>query len=92
MEHVIEKATTTSKQPERPLLFVVWIDTTCGLDASGPEWEMNSAHLCPAKPIQDALDEAAECQASGFPTKIMPEGQTPRGDGLFSDPKTDPEA
>jgi hypothetical protein len=92
MNHVIEKQPTTTKRPERPLLFVVWIDSNCGIEELGTDWEMNSAHLCPAKPPQDALDEAAECQAAGFPTKIMPEGQTPRDDGFFSNPATDPEA
>lgn len=89
MTHVIEKQPTTTDQPERPLLFVVWIDSNCGIKDLGDDWEMNSTHLCPAKPLQDALDEASECQAGGFPTKIMPEGLTPREDGLFSNPATD---
>ena len=71
------------------MLFLVWIDTNCGYDVAGPDWEMNSSHLCPAKPIQDALIESAQCQAAGFPTRIMPEGMTPRTDGLFSNPHTD---
>lgn len=73
-----------------PMLFVVWIDSNCGIKEIGADWEMNSAHLCPAKPLHDALDEAAECQTGGYPTVIMPEGQTPRADGLFSNPLTDP--
>jgi len=92
MDHVIEKSPETTKQPERPMLFVVWIDTNLGDTEQGADWEMNSAHMCPAKPLQDALDEAAECQAAGYPTKIMPEGLTPRSDSLFSNPSTDPEA
>lgn len=87
--HVLEKQLTTTDQPERPMLFVVWIDCNCGTEELGTDWEMNSTHLCPAKPLQDALDESVECQAAGFPTKIMPEGLTPRDDGFFSNPATD---
>lgn len=92
MDHILEKQPTTTDQPERPMLFVVWIDCNCGIEDLGTDWEMNSAHLCPAKPLQDALDESAVCQANGYPTKIMPEGTTPRPDGLFSNPLTDPGA
>lgn len=75
-----------SLTPEKPLLFVVWIDTNCGNADFGTDWEMNS----PAKPLQHALDEAAEVRTHGFPAIIMPEGMTPRPDGLFSNPATDP--
>ena len=92
MNELIEKQVQAHDEKSRPLLFVVWIDTNLGDDAHGTDWEMNTAHLCPAKPLQDALDEAAECQAHGYPTKIMPEGLTPRPDGLFSNPHTAPEA
>lgn len=90
MNDVIDSQRQAEIQPIRPLLFVVWIDVSLGLDERGTDWEMNSAHLCPARPLQDALDEAAECQGHGLPTKIMLEGLTPRPDGLFSNPLTDP--
>ena len=90
MDEVIDLKRLADQQACRPLLFVVWIDTNLGIDEDGTDWEMNSAHMCPAKPLQDALDEAAECQAHGFPTTIMPEGMSPRPDGLFSNPNTDP--
>lgn len=76
--------------PEMPMLFVVWIDTNLGYEEFGSDWEMNSAHLCPAKPILEAIDEAAECRARGFPTKILREGITPRPDGMFTNPETNP--
>lgn len=92
MSHLqITPSPSTTTRSERPMLFVVWIDCNCGYGDEGPDWEMNSAHLCPAKPIQDALIESAQCQAAGFPTRIMPEGMTPRTDGLFSNPATDPD-
>lgn len=73
-------ATTTSP----PKLFVVWIDTNCGYDL--PDWEMNS---CP-KTMDLAEQEASECLVHGFLSLVLPDGQTPRADGLFSNPATDP--
>lgn len=78
-----------SQAPKRLMLFVVWIDTNLGDADAGTDWEMNSAHICPAKPLQDALDEAAYLRSHGYPTAIMPEGVSPRPDGLFSNPATD---
>lgn len=68
----------------RPGLFVVWIDTNCSVGV--PDWEMNSD----PQPLPGALDEAAEARAGGFPAAVLPEGSTPRPDGLFSNPVTDP--
>lgn len=77
---------TESTAKEVPMLFVVWIDTNCGHPGLGEDWEMNSAHLCPAKPLSDALDEASAVRAKGWPTKVMPEGMTPRADGRMEGP------
>jgi hypothetical protein len=68
---------TSAKQSEdiKPLLFIVWIDDNFGYEL--PNWEWNS----PPKPIEGALEEAQECRATGYPTQIWPEGQTPRPDG-----------
>ena len=74
---------------ETPMLFLVWVDTNPG-DPANPDWELNSAHLCPGKSLQDALDEAAEIHKSDLETKIMPVGMTPRADGFFFNPATEP--
>lgn len=75
-DKVVELAPARAHDADKLMLFVVWIDTTCGY-GTDRDWVMNSAHLCPAKPLQDALDEAAECRRGGFPTKVLPEGMTP---------------
>ncbi|MGV8824001.1 hypothetical protein [Methylibium petroleiphilum] len=82
---VIDRASCQQTAPDRPALFVVWIDTCMGYE-SPPDWEMNS----PPKPLPWALDEAQECREGGYPTLILPEGQTPRHDGLFTNPATEP--
>jgi hypothetical protein len=60
-------------------LFVVWIDIYWG----NPEtWEMNS----PPQPLSSALDEAARIRRQNWVVRVLPEGQTPRLDGLFESP------
>ena len=71
--------------PNAPALFVVWIETNLGTHAA-TDWEMNSA----PQPIQHALREAEQTRAAAYPTLIAPAGWTPRPDGLFSNPVTDP--
>lgn len=66
-----------------PKLYVVWIDT----GYEGPDWEANWI----AQPYELAEQEAKECLDHGFLSLILPEGETPRSDGNFSNPATDPE-
>lgn len=86
MTETIERSTTEDlHQAEPPLRqYVVWIDTNCGFGP--PDWEMDS----PPQPLKPALDEARAARLAGFPAMILLEGQTPRADGLFSNPRTDP--
>lgn len=86
MNHVLEKQPTTTDESEKLMLFVVWADTWCSSVWVESSWEMNSNPQL----LSAALDEAVECRAMGYPTKVLPEGMTPRSDGLFSDPATDP--
>jgi hypothetical protein len=81
----IDKHQTTEPKDAKPQFFVVWIDCNCGF-YDYPDWEMNS----PPKLLPGALDEAAEARLAGFPTKVMLEGKTPRSDGLFSNPASEP--
>lgn len=60
-------------------LFQVWVDRNCGF--SEQDWSWNSA----PKKLGAALDEAADCRARGFPTKILPEGMNPRPDGRWDE-------
>ena len=78
-------------EPLTPLLFVVWIDTNCG-NGIETDWEINGGTGCPghAEPMQQALTHAAWARSRGFPAVLMQPGQTPRPDGLFSNPETDP--
>ena len=64
--------------------FVVWID--CDLGCGQPDWEINSE----PKTLVEAIEETRECHKGKFPTAILPEGVTPREDGFFSNPETDP--
>lgn len=72
--------------PSAPILFVVWIETNMGVCAE-TDWEMNSD----PQPIQSALVEAEKTRAYEYPTLVAPEGWTPRPDGLFSNPATNPQ-
>lgn len=81
METVIERV-VEDEQTNVPLsMFVVWIDTHVGI-IQPPEWDMNS----PPQPLASALDEAAWLRRSDWPAKVLPEGMTPRPDGLFESP------
>lgn len=85
---VVERpVTTAAAAPITPLLFVVWIETNCGYGPE-PDWEMDWALGSGRglEPLPIALDHAAVCRAEGYPTLIMLPGQTPRADGLFSNP------
>ncbi|MDH5257011.1 MAG: hypothetical protein OEX07_03355 [Gammaproteobacteria bacterium] len=84
METILEKKQAKETDLERIKLYVVWIDTNCG-DACGTDWEMNSD----PQPLITALKESSEATQAGFPTTIELEGNTPRPDGLFSNPATD---
>lgn len=81
----VEQNNETRSVTAPPKLYVVWIDTDLGYGQ--PDWEMNSA----AKPYELAEQEASECLAHGFLSLILPDGETPRSDGYFSNPATDPE-
>jgi len=81
----VERSNETRGETAPPKLYVVWIDCSLGYEA--PDWEMDSF----AKPYELAEQEAAECLALGFLSLILPEGETPRADGHFSNPETDPE-
>lgn len=74
--------------PITPLLFVVWIDCNCGMNAH-PDWEINNPPGKELEPLPQALANATECRAKGYPSVLMLPGQTPRSDGYFSNPKTD---
>lgn len=80
-----ERNNETRSATAPPKLYMVWIDTDLGYGA--PDWEMNSF----PKPYELAEQEAAECLAHGFLSLILPEGETPRADGHFSNPATDPD-
>lgn len=67
-------------QAAAPELFAVWIDIYWGRPET---WEMNTV----AKPLPWALDEAARLRREGWRAKILPEGQNPRLDGLFTSPE-----
>ena len=71
---------TTDEQEIKPGLFQVWIDLSCGF--ATPDWWWNSE----PQPLPGALEEAAECRASGFPARVMPEGMNPRPDGRWDCP------
>lgn len=79
-----EQTQGTANTTEPPKLFVVWIDTNCGYGS--PDWEMNSA----PKTMELAEQEASECLLRGFLSLVLPAGQTPRQDGYFSNPASDP--
>lgn len=68
---------------DQPSMFVVWIDCNVGV-IEPPDWEMNSG----PQPLAPALDEAADVRQKGWPAKVLPEGVTPRPDGLFENPFT----
>lgn len=80
----IERSNETHSLTAPPKLYLVWIDTDMGYGE--PDWEINST----AKTYELAEQEASECLARGFFSLILPEGQTPRSDGFFSNPATDP--
>lgn len=84
MATVIDRQESQQAEDEKLHLFVVWIDTNLGY--SETDWEMNSI----PRALPGALDEATETRSEGYPTKVMIEGQTPRPDGLFGNPLTDP--
>jgi hypothetical protein len=83
MATVIERqiVEATGSQAIKPGLFQVWIDVNCGFDAA-PDWWWNS----PPKPLQGALNEAAECRDKGIPSCVTPEGMNPRPDGRWDNP------
>lgn len=83
MNICIEEAPSVdiSPLPNMPL-WIVWIDTNMGDPTSEPDWEMNSA---PQK-LKPALAEASQLRADGWPAKILPEYDTPRADGNFTNP------
>ena len=71
------------EQTDGPLsMFVVWIDTNMGV-IQPPDWEMNSE----PQPLAPALDEAADLRQRDWPVKVLPEGMTPRADGLHESPR-----
>lgn len=80
----------SKKEPDdgKLKLYVVWIDTwvNAGCGIHGSDWEMNSE----PRELAEALRESSECTSGGFPTTVTLEGITPRPDGLFSNPATDP--
>lgn len=80
----IERSNETCRVTAPPKLYMVWIDTNMGYEV--PDWEINST----AKTYELAEQEASECLARGFFSLILPEVQTPRSDGFFSNPATDP--
>ena len=79
----LDASPSAANAATQPGLYVVWIDTNCGYRS--PDWEMNSE----PKPLELAEQEASECLLRGFLSLILPEGQTPRLDGHFSNPATD---
>ena len=70
----------------RPQLYVVWVETNLGDGVT--DWEINSGPTT----LELAEQEAIVCLAMGFLSLVLPEGSTPRPDGLFSNPATDPPA
>ena len=62
-----------------PLLYVVWIDIYWG---NPEDW----VACLPAKPLSSALDEAADLRRRDWVVKILPEGRSPRADGLLQSP------
>lgn len=76
-----ESAIVSDEQDAKPALFQVWIDIDCGHEPE-PDWWWNSE----PQPLPGALDEAAECRASGFLAKVMPESMNPRKDGRWDNP------
>lgn len=80
----IEKERVKHEAPEKELLWVVWVDTNMGF-SDEPDWEMNSA----PRTLGSALTEAFMLRQRNWPAQVLQEGQTPRGDGLFSNPETD---
>jgi len=81
----VEESNETRSVTAPPKLYMVWIDTDLGYGT--PDWEINSF----AKPYELAEQEVSECLAAGFLSLILPEGETPRSDGHFSNPATDPD-
>lgn len=75
-----------TEQVQPPKLYVVWIETNLGDGVT--DWEINSGPTT----LELAEVEAVGCLAWGFLSLILPEGVTPRPDGLFSNPATDPSA
>jgi len=71
MDTAVDKVRETCEQNDKPLLFVVWIDSNCGYSA--PLWWRNSV----PKILSEALDEAANCRLRGFPTQILTEFEFP---------------
>lgn len=80
------RAETRQDKPQEPLLFVVWIDTNCGHEIE-PDWEIDGPMGREIEPLPQALKHSALCQAAGYPTLLMLPGQTPRADGLMSNPR-----
>lgn len=80
-----ERTHESSVVVEPPRLYAVWIDTNMGYGA--PDWEANSHPTT----RELAEQEASVCLALGFLSVIMPDGETPRADGFFSNPATDPD-
>lgn len=78
--------------PELPHLFVVWIDCNCGTNwpDGEPDWEIDNPPGKEQEPLRQALAHAAYVRAKGLPAVLMLPGQTPRSDGLMSNPRTDP--
>jgi hypothetical protein len=68
MTTVREQAQQEQQRAFKPLLFQVWIECYMGSPLMTPDWEWNS----PPKPLRDALEEAAECRAMGYPTRVLP--------------------
>ena len=82
---IVERNRETMGVTAAPKLYVVWIDTNVGYRV--PDWEANS----PPKTYELAEQEASECLTRGFLSLILPDNETPRSDGHFSNPATDPE-
>lgn len=81
----VETSNEARSDTAPPKLYVVWIDTSLGYES--PDWEANWI----AQPYELAEQEARECLVAGFLSLILPDGETPRADGHFSNPATDPE-
>jgi len=71
--------------------YVVWIETNLCMGDEA-DWEQNSK----PKSLQLAMEELidsfdSKTNGGTYPATILPLGVTPRSDGLFSNPETDPD-